>query len=245
MSTTQTNENQLGIVQIVQVIALMFGYLGVFLIGKILLGEEYGQVLAWWFTLILLGISCLPLTSILFSGFHDGGYLFSKSIGLAMNGWLLWALSSLHILKFTRTNAILVVVVLLALNFGFWVLAGKNGKVKGWTARVTAKSGNDAVGKVILALAFELVFLAIFIAGCYVKCFKPEAYGTEKFMDYGFMTSMMRSDYMPPEDFWASGTNLNYYYMGQYMATFLTKLSGVTVNAGYNLALMMLMAFCF
>ena len=96
----------------------------------------------------------------------------------------------------------------------------------------------------VLALTFELLFLAVFIVGCYVKCFKPEAYGTEKFMDYGFMTSMMRSDYMPPEDFWASGTNLNYYYMGQYMATFMTKLSGVTVNSGYNLALMMLMAFC-
>lgn len=245
MSTNQTNKSQLGITQIVQTIALMFGYLAVFLVGQILLGEEYGQVLSWWFALILLGISCLPLTSLLFSGFHDGGYLFSKSIGLAVSGWLLWAMSSLHILKFTRTNTIVVVAVVFVLNYGFWVLLGRNQKVKDWAARVAAKSENDLMGKVMLALTFELVFLAIFILGCYVKCFKPEAYGTEKFMDYGFMTSMMRSDYMPPEDFWASGTNLNYYYMGQYMATFLTKLSGVTVNAGYNLALMMLMAFCF
>ena len=46
MSTNQTNKIQLGITQIVQTIALMFGYLAVFLVGQILLGEEYGQVLS-------------------------------------------------------------------------------------------------------------------------------------------------------------------------------------------------------
>ena len=46
--------------------------------------------------------------------------------------------------------------------------------------RVTVKSENDTTRKVVLALTFELAFLAIFIVGCYVKCFKPEAYGTEK-----------------------------------------------------------------
>lgn len=223
----------------------MFGYLGVMVIGRVLLKEEFTEVIQWWFTLVLLGVSCLPLTNLLFSGFHDGGFLFSKSIGLALSGWLLWALSSLHILKFTRTNCIIVVALVLAINLVFWYLSKEVQHVKDWMARVTAKSENDAPKKVVLALTFELIFLTVFIVGCYVKCYKPEAYGTEKFMDYGFMTSMMRSEYMPPEDLWASGTNLNYYYMGQYMATFVTKLSGVTVNSGYNLALMMLMAFCF
>jgi len=229
---------------VVQSIFLMFGYLGVMVVGRMLLKEEFTEVIRWWFALVLLGVSCLPLSNLLFSGFHDGGFLFSKAIGLALSGWLLWALSSLHILKFTRTNTILVVLLVLALNVTFTILTKKLPKVKEWTERVMAPAENDTARKAVLALTFELIFLAVFFVGCYVKCFKPEAYGTEKFMDYGFMTSMMRSDYMPPEDFWASGTNLNYYYMGQYMATFVTKLSGVTVNVGYNLALMMLMAFC-
>lgn len=235
---------QFDVMPVVQSIFLMFGYLGVMVIGRVLLKEEFTEVIQWWFTLVLLGVSCLPLTNLLFAGFHDGGFLFSKAIGLALSGWLLWALSSLHILKFTRTNCIIVVVLVLAINLAFWYLSKEVQHVKDWMARVTAKSENNATKKMVLALTFELIFLAVFIVGCYVKCYKPEAYGTEKFMDYGFMTSMMRSDYMPPEDFWASGTNLNYYYMGQYMATFVTKLSGVTVNSGYNLALMMLMAFC-
>ena len=141
--------------------------------------------------------------------------MFSKAIGLALSGWLLWALSSLHILKFTRVNTIVVVLLVLVLNVAFTVLAKKLPKVKEWKERVMAPAENDMTRKAVLALTFELVFLAVFLVGCYVKCFKPEAYGTEKFMDYGFMTSMMRSDYMPPEDFWASGTYLNYYYINK------------------------------
>lgn len=238
------NTTRFDVMPVVQSIFLMFGYLGVLVIGRMLLKEEFTEVMQWWFALVLLGVSCLPLSNLLFSGFHDGGFLFSKAIGLAFSGWLLWALSSLHVLKFTRTNTILAVLLVFAFNVAFVVLAQKNPKVKEWKEKVTAPAENDITKKAVLALTFELIFLAVFLVGCYVKCFKPEAYGTEKFMDYGFMTSMMRSDYMPPEDFWASGTNLNYYYMGQYMATFVTKLSGVSVNSGYNLALMMLMAFC-
>ena len=242
---TKNDTSRLDVLPVVQSVFLMFGYLGVLVIGQMLLGEEYGQVLRWWLTMMLLGASCIPLTNLLFSGFHDGGFIFAKAIGLALSGWLLWALSSLHIMKFTRTNCIVVVVLVFALNVAGCLVAWRVEKVQRWAAKIKAESENDATRKIVLALTFELVFLVIFIIGCYVKCFKPEAYGTEKFMDYGFMTSMMRSEYMPPEDFWASGTNLNYYYMGQYMATFMTKLSGVTVNAGYNLGLMMLMAFCF
>lgn len=239
------NTSQFDVMPVIQSIFLMFGYLGALAIGRMFLQEEFTEVIQWWFALVLLGVACLPVSNLLFAGFHDGGFLFSKAIGLAVSGWFLWALSSMHILKFTRVNCILVVAVIFIINLAFWYVSQKSEKVKNWVGKVSAPSAQNASKKVLLALTFELVFLAVFLVGCYVKCYKPEAYGTEKFMDYGFMTSMMRSDYMPPEDFWASGTNLNYYYMGQYMATFMTKLSGVTVNAGYNLALMMLMTFCF
>lgn len=245
MSKKKNTSGQSEVMPAIQSIILMFGYLAALAVGRMLLREEFMDVMQWWFTLLLLGVSCLPITGLLFSGFRDGGFIFSKAIGLAVSGWLMWALSSLHILKFTRTSCVIAVILILAINVAVWYLTGKVQSVKDWVAKVTAKSENTASQKAVLALTFELVFLVLMIAGCYVKCFKPEAYGTEKFMDYGFMTSMMRSDYMPPEDFWASGTNLNYYYMGQFMATFITKLSGVTVNDGYNLALMMLMAFCF
>lgn len=78
----------------------------------------------------------------------------------------------------------------------------------------------------------------------YMKGFNPKAYGTEKMMDYGFMTSMFKTEYFPVEDFWFAGENLNYYYFGQYVMTFLTKVSFTTVSYGYNLALGTGFAFC-
>ena len=185
------NTTQFDVMPVVQSIFLMFGYLGILVVGRVLLKEEFTEVIKWWFALVMLGVSCLPLTNLLFSGFHDGGFMFSKAIGLAVSGWFLWALSSMHILKFTRTNTIIVVVLVFVINLVFWYLSREVKHIEDWKARVTVKSENDATKKVVLALTFELVFLAIFIIGCYVKCFKPEAYGTEKFMDYGFMTSMI------------------------------------------------------
>ncbi|MGN0506726.1 MAG: DUF2298 domain-containing protein [Lachnospiraceae bacterium] len=230
---------------IVQILVLLLLYLAVFLTGNYLLQTELKAVLAWWAVLVLLGIVCYPLTELMFSGFHDGGFLFSKAIGVALTGWLMWLFSSLHWMKFTRVNCLIVVVIVAVIDAAFWIFAKKRPKITAWKQEVCAPSPTDGGRKLTLVLIYELLFLLLFILACYVKCFKPEAYGTEKFMDYGFMTSLMRTEYMPPEDFWFSGTDLNYYYMGQYFATFLTKLSGVTVNDGHNLALAMLLAFCF
>lgn len=245
MQEGQKNSWDKIVLPVIPLVLLVFGYIAAFFVGKILLQEELTQVLYWWLTLLILGIGCYPLTSILFSGFHDGGYLFSKAISVAVSGWLLWVLSSLKILKFTRLNCMIVAGIVILLNIVLMIIIRAVPKIAAWKNYVCVKSKMKASTKLVLVLFYELLFLTIFLVACYMKCYKPEAYGTEKFMDYGFMTTLMRTDYMPPEDLWFSGTNLNYYYMGQYMATFLTKLSGVTVNAGYNLALMMLLVFCF
>ena len=93
-------------------------------------------------------------------------------------------------------------------------------------------------------LVLELLFFMIFVAYMYMKGFNPKAYGTEKMMDYGFMMSMFKTEYFPVEDFWFAGEGLNYYYFGQYLMTFLTKVSFSTVSYGYNLALGTGFAFC-
>lgn len=245
MSTKQKERISIDSIPVLEVIVLLVAYVALCMLGYYFLGTEFAAVMKWWGALVVLGFSCLPLSGLLFAGFHDGGWIFAKSIGLAVSGWLLWVLSSLHILKFTKANVVIVVILVFVLNYGAIVLASRNRKMRNWMKKVRAKAQADSSQKVVLAMTLELLFLIVFMVACYVKCFKPEAYGTEKFMDYGFMTSMMRSEYMPPEDFWYSGTYLNYYYLGQYFATFLTKLSGVAVNVGYNLALAMLCAFCF
>ena len=79
----------------------------------------------------------------------------------------------------------------------------------------------------------------------YFAGFRPQAYGTEKFMDYGFMEAMMRSKTLPATDLWYSEGKINYYYGGQYFAVFLTKLTNTQVAQTYNLMRTLVAGFCF
>ncbi|HWT75601.1 MAG TPA: DUF2298 domain-containing protein [Mobilitalea sp.] len=214
-----------------------------FILGRVMMQGDYTAFLQWWVTILYLGIIFLPLTTLIFHSFHDKGYVFSKAIGVAVTGYLMWLFSSLHLMRFTAASCIISVVISLVGSCIILLVSrmyntNKEAKEK---LNITQFLFKEKLFDTIIAE--ELLFFAIFLLFTYVRCFKPEAYGTEKFMDYGFMTSMMRSDYMPPQDFWFSGTKLNYYYVGQYMAAFLTKLSYVKVSDGYNLMLMMVGAF--
>lgn len=222
-----------------KIIYLIMAVILVF-IGKLLMPGDYTAFLQWWVTIAGIGIIFLPLTSLLFQSFHDKGYLFSKAIGIAVVGYLMWLLSSLRFMKFTTLSCILCVIFGAILNGG--VLLWQN-KRRAEPVNYRALLGKDGIIDHILLE--ELMFFGVFLLFTYIRCFKPEAYGTEKFMDYGFMTSMLRSEYMPPQDFWFSGTSINYYYVGQYLATYLTKLCRVEVSAAYNLMLMMVGAFTF
>jgi YYY domain-containing protein len=207
------------------------------LVGKVLMKGDYPAFLQWWATAAILGIIFLPVTTLLFPRFHDRGYLFSKAIGVAVTGYLMWLFSSLRLMKFTPLSCMLCVAISLLLNVGILLWKKRAGDA------VYPRGQYPQRGVVDAAIAEELMFFGIFLLFTYIRCFKPEAYGTEKFMDFGFMTSMLRSDYMPPQDFWFSGTKLNYYYVGQYIAAYLTKLSQVKVSDSYNLMLMMVGAF--
>lgn len=213
------------------------------IIGKQLLNGDYSSFLLWWFTVFYIGIFFMPITSIVFAGFHDRGYLFSKAIGVAIIGYVMWLMSSLHLMKFTPASCLNIVIagliinsIILFIRYHFGSENNQNNKFNVLQFFSKEKILDTILGE-------EVLFFALFLLFTYIRGFKPEAYGTEKFMDYGFMTSMMRSEYMPPQDFWFSGTKLNYYYVGQYLATFLTKLSSVKVSSGYNLMLMMVGAF--
>ncbi len=218
-----------------------------FIAGKLLLQNDYTAFLQWWAVIAGLGLIFLPLTYVLFHNFHDRGYLFSKVFGISITSYLMWLLSSVKLMKFAPLSCLLCVAIGLLGNAillfrllkkpGQQITLSKNQRSGFGLAGFQWNSSLDAIW------LEEILFFGVFLLFTYIRCFKPEAYGTEKFMDYGFMTSMMRSEYMPPQDFWFSGTKLNYYYVGQYMAVYLTKLSFVKVADAYNLMLMMVGAF--
>lgn len=180
------------------------------------------DIFVWWLMTVVIGLGFMPLTGRLFSKYWDRGWIFSKSIGIFISGYIFWLLCSAKMLKFTRMNCILVLLVCVAAGAAVGYYFDKKNRNR---ATLPWK-------KIILE---EALFLGVFLFWCYLVSFDAGAYGQEKPMDFAFMTTMMRAEYLPFQDMWYSGEAINYYYGGQYLATFLTKISGVTVGVAYNL----------
>ena len=162
----------------------------------------------------------MPLSGFIFRNFRDRGWLLSKAVGMFLTVFVFWCLNTLHILRFTQRNCLIVGVLLIAANMAaacFWKL-------------FPVIEPEDTR----LAVCEEAAFAVLFFAWVWIIGFRPEAYGTEKFMDYGFMTAALRSPYMPFADTWYGGTPVNYYYGGQFIAAFLTRFAGTTAGEGYT-----------
>lgn len=209
--------------------------------GKMFRTEELTPIMQWWTAMLVFGIGFFPLSALIFRKFSDKGYIFGKVLGFVISGWLVWLLSSVHIVKFTGIGCYVILGLCIAANYGLMIFFCKKKRVNiGEFLGIT-----DGSAVVTKAIWYEVLFLAVFAVLLYIKCFRPDfSWQTEGGMDYGFMVSMMKTEYMPPEDFWYSGTDLNYYYLGQYFYTYLTKLSGVDIKVAYNLALMTVGALC-
>ena len=219
--------------------ALMFFFLFLYLGMRYMGMQEYSYVLSWWLMLIILGIVMQPLCIILFKRFHDGGWIFAKALGIGACGWLTWFLASLKIAKFSYLSTILspVIVLIIGLVVFYFTVLKKNREFK--------LSEFYTRDRLISMLCAEVIFFCVFVIWCYLRGCNPAAYGTERMMDYGFMLTIFKSDYMPAVDMWFAGKGINYYYFGQYLAAYLTKLASVPVTHGYNIDMAMLAAFGF
>ncbi|MCR4641152.1 MAG: hypothetical protein K5697_03865 [Lachnospiraceae bacterium] len=202
------------------------------ILGFYFLRENMMPALRWWLMFVLLGLGALPFCARLFSSFSDKGYLFAKLLGGLAGAWCMWLLASLRLMPFSTVSVIVVTLICLALMWASAFLPNDK------RLSLTDFPGLSEI------LSREAIFAGAFFFFCYVKCYNPDAYGTERMMDYGFMQSIFRTEFFPPQDFWFAGESLNYYYFGQYFMTFFTKLSFNSVAYGYNLALCTCFAFC-
>lgn len=188
-----------------------------------LLREDSRAFLSWWLVILVMGSAFMPVTGMLFSGFRDQGWLFSKVIAIAICGYGIWLFVTLGILEFTSTTCIVIILLCIGGNFGlaFWQ------RKKGCHA-FPVNEGN-------LIFWEEVLLFVLFLLWTYVAGFRPQAFGEEKFMDFGFMAAMMRSTKLPATDIWYSLSPINYYYGGQYYAVFLTKITGTQIAETYHL----------
>ncbi len=162
----------------------------------------------------------MPLTGFIFRNFRDRGWLFSKAVGMFLTVFVFWCLNTAHLIKFTQRSCLVIGVLLIIANMA--------------AAHFLKLFPVIETGDNRLVIIEEIAFAVLFFVWVWVIGFKPAAYGTEKFMDYGFMTAALRSPYMPFADTWYGGTPVNYYYGGQFIAAFLTRFAGVTAGEGYT-----------
>ncbi|OGE25442.1 hypothetical protein A3H85_03290 [Candidatus Daviesbacteria bacterium RIFCSPLOWO2_02_FULL_40_8] len=193
------------------------------------MSENIFYILQWWVVLFLLGIAFLPLTIQIFGSFFDKGYIFSKVIGLVVIGYLSWLLGSLYILPFNTFTVYLLTLICLLLNL---YLLFKN------------KLFNQILDSKYQILLSEILFTAGLIFWAFIRSHEPSLYGLEKFMDFGFINSILRSDYFPPKDIWMTPLTINYYYFGHLSAAVLMKLSAIDSAISYNLVLATIFAIC-
>lgn len=186
--------------------------------------------LQWWLVLLVLGVGFLPLTSHLFKPFFDKGYIFSKLFGLIISSYVIFLLGLLHIISFSTFTSYFVFFVLAAIII-FSFRSSQN------ILKLIKNNWKTF-------LLEELFFLIALFFWAYIRSFSPDIHGLEKYMDYGFINSILRGDYFPPKDMWFPPLFINYYYFGHLMTAVLTKLSNLPSNITFNLMLSTVFAFC-
>jgi YYY domain-containing protein len=186
------------------------------------------NILAWILAVEILGLAVLPALRAFFGNRRDAALL-SRPVGLALAGWLAWALSLVLPLGFSRPTIGLAVLVLA----GFSLAAHRSGQGPGgsfWSR----EENRGALFFWVPAAVFLIVRAAV-----------PEILGAEKFMDLAFFNSLSRRPDMPPLDPWMSGKSINYYYWGYLLAATLAKASFVNSFVAYNLAIATFAGFSF
>jgi len=166
-------------------------------------------------------MSAIPFTISVFGNFYDKGYGLSKTFSILVVGYLSFILSILKIAPFSAVTVIFVSGTFATVNLFIYF---KN------RPKITS-------GHLRVFVFQEILFSLGLSLWTYVRSHQPDINGLEKLMDFGFINSLNNTNFLPPEDMWAAGHPINYYWYGHFITSLLTKLSGVPSGFAYNLML--------
>lgn len=173
------------------------------------------DVLIWLVVLYILSFLSLPIAN------KIGVVGISKIIGLISATYIVWLISFFTDFKFATAQGFLITVTLGAI---LWISDVK---------RISTE-----FRKIIVEFfKFEAIFLIFFLIYIAYELYNPYAFGAEKMTDMAILTSITKSEGMPPYDPFLSGYRLDcYYYMGYVSYAMLTVLSFTSTHISYNLA---------
>jgi YYY domain-containing protein len=178
-------------------------------------------VLAWALTGIGTGIAGYPLAVLMVGRRQEVSPFLAYPLGLVAISYLTWMPGMAGIARFTATTCWIALALITAVGWGLLYIRGS----KSWS---TANLRGIA--------ASSLIYLAGLSVGLVVRGLDPSTASTEKPMDMAFLSSLIRSQELPPPDPWLAGYPINYYYMGYLAAAVQAKLAGVPSTIAFNLA---------
>jgi len=184
--------------------------------------QEVAIIFRWWFVFFAIGFISIPITYHLFRRFIDLGYAFSKTIGLLLIAFCIFTLSILKLTPFT-TEAILTVAFIYAL-FNAYLFYKRRKEIF-----------PQLIKNLKVIVISELLFLGGLTVWTLIRGFQPDIEGLEKFMDFGFINSILSTRYLPPADMWFAGNPINYYWFGHFVVALLTKISNIPSGITFNL----------
>jgi len=196
--------------------------------------SDFNHITFWWLTINIFAISFLPLTFSIFPKFFDRGYIFAKILSLTMVTYIVFCLSVIKLLPFTNISIIGVLIFINLINFYNLIIK------KQWSS-----FSKIFLSKLKYIVLEESLFFLVLVLWSIVRSFAPDIEGLEKYMDWGFVNSAIRAQYLPPADMWYAGLPINYYYFGHLIFALLTKVSAIPSAITYNLSIATLCSLTF
>jgi uncharacterized membrane protein len=184
----------------------------------------------WWLLSTVLAALAWPLSYRLFRWLPDRGLGLARLVGWLFTGLLAYWLG--------------FVVNHVAMSVLAWALLG----LLSWRLFSARRQEHLDFLKANTGLIFvyELAFFTLFFVWCVVRMKHPNIEGQEKFMDFAFFNSCIHSLRMPPLDPWLAGPSnyINYYYFGYFLNASFARLTMVSPDIAYNLAVSNNFALC-
>jgi len=195
---------------------------------------DFHFIFIWWLTIFVIGLFSFPLIFLIFKKFFDRGYIFSKIFTPILLCFFLLTFGVLKVLPFSYLSISILLLILALVDLGFLI------RNKNYLKLLDFLKLNYKI-----IIFEELIFFLILIVWSFVRGFSPTIEGLEKYMDWGFINSILRSDFLPPKDMWFANSSINYYYFGHLFFALLTKISGINSVVTYNLSIATVCALTF
>jgi len=183
--------------------------------------------LTWWFSLQVLGWLSLPLVQRVFRWLPDRGYAFAKPVGLLIVSYTVWLGASTRLLHNDLGGIFFALLLLVGISSWVFFRNGESRFLLDFLKR-----------NLKLILTVEALFTVCFALWVVLRAYAPDkimSAGGEKFMEIGFLNSILNSRTFPPLDPWLSGFAISYYYFGYVMMAVVTRLTSVPAGVGFDL----------